>query len=98
MTHEKVSSLVYGHALSDSLATLCTKMQYICRLQSAVRVLRKCGWGKHVNYVAKANNPHFRNSGRMSTSFGCSDIWDSFGWASVIYDWLMVFKATINQS
>ena len=95
MTHEKISSLVYGHSLS--LATPCTKMEYICRLQSGVRLLRKRG-EKYVIYVAKANIPHFRNSGRMGTSFGCSDVWDSFGWVSVIYDWSMVFKGTISQS
>ena len=95
MTQEKISSLVYGHPLS--LATPFTKMQYLCRLQSTGRVLRKCG-GKHVNYVAKANIPHFRNLGRMGTGFGCSDLWDRLGWTSVSYDWLMVFKAAINQS
>ena len=62
MTQEKVSSLVYGHA--PSLETPYTKMQYICRLQSTLRVLRKCGWGKHVNYVAKANIPTSETQGQ----------------------------------
>lgn len=95
MTQEMVSSLVNGHTLS--LAAPCTKIQYICRLQSTVRLLRKRG-EKDVIYVAKANVPHFRNSRRMGASLGCSDVWDSFWWASVIYDWSMVLKATINQS
>ena len=45
--------------------------------------------------------PTSETLGRMSTSFGLSDIWDrAFGWTSdgYSYEWLLVFKAAISQS